>query len=70
MIVVIAGPKGLAVWISLSSKKEFVKLKLLQSGQAHEHDNLSVFTVIYCTALCIYPFFAVVTMDCFVVIFG
>ena len=32
----LSGSKGLAVWISLSSKKEFVKLKLLQSGQAHE----------------------------------
>ena len=31
--------KGLSVWISLSSKKEFVKLKLLQSGQAQEHEE-------------------------------
>ena len=33
------GSKGLAVWISLFSKKEFVKLKLLQSGQAQEHEE-------------------------------
>ena len=28
----------------------------------------SVLIVIYCTALCVHPFLAVVTMDCFVVI--
>ena len=33
------GSKGLAVWISLSSKKEFVKLTLLQSGQVQEHEE-------------------------------
>ena len=33
------GSNGLSVWISLSSKKEFVKLKLLQSGQAQEHEE-------------------------------
>ena len=33
------GSKGFSVWISLSSKKEFVKLKLLQSGQAQEHEE-------------------------------
>ena len=32
-VVAIELSKGLAVWISLSSKKEFVTLKLLQSGQ-------------------------------------
>ena len=35
------GLKGLTAGISLSSKKEFVKLKLLQSGQAHEHEECS-----------------------------
>ena len=49
-----------------------MKLKLLQSGQAQEHEKriscLFVFTVMYCTTLCMYPILSVVTMDCFVVI--
>ena len=36
------GSKGLAVWILLSSKKEFVKLKLLQSGQAQNTKSVLV----------------------------
>ena len=36
------GSKGLAVSISLSSKKEFVKLKVLQSGQPNDMKSVLV----------------------------
>ena len=39
-LLTLRGSKGLAVWLSLSSKKKFVKLKLLQSVFGSGHNGL------------------------------
>ena len=47
-----------------------MKLKLLQSGQAQEHEECinCLYALSSMAQHCVYPFLAVVTIDCFVVI--